>query len=101
MKLPESAAAEKSSTDRRAILEILSDVGGRYHDERIANLLNSLGVIIARDEVVGHLQWMNDQHLAFCEKLGHLWVVQVLPAGRDVAAGRKIVDGVSPFKFFE
>ena len=101
IKLPANDQAEKAAADRRAILELLSDAGGTFNDARIVRLLNDLGYVIAHDEAVSHFLWLSEQTLVVSADLGSMWVAHATRAGRDVAEGRKIVEGVSAHKAFE
>lgn len=79
---------------RRAILDLLTDVGGEINDDRLTMLLTQLGHRIARRDVRAALAWLGAQQLAAVEPLDQFTVGRVTGDGRDVAEGRLVVDGV-------
>lgn len=83
---------------RRAILDLLADIGGEHNDETIAILLAELGHRVARSVVAEQLAWLAERKLVHAEKLGPYMAARALPDGRDVAAGRLVIDGVRPHK---
>ena len=83
---------------RRAILDLLTDVGGEHNDDVLATLLTELGHRVARRDVVTELAWLSEQRLIATDPLGPYVVARVLPDGRDVAEGRLVIDGVRRFK---
>jgi hypothetical protein len=83
---------------RRAILDLLSDIGGEHNHADLALLLNELGHRVARRDVAEQLAWLGDRGLVVCETIGTFEVGRILSDGRDVADGLRIVDGVSKFK---
>jgi hypothetical protein len=84
---------------RRAILDLLEDIGGEQNDEVLAILLNGLGHRVARRDVAECLVWLSAvRELVKLEELGPYFVASILPDGRDVASGRLSIDGVSRHK---
>ena len=87
---------------RRAILDLLNDVGGEHNDDVLAQLLAQLGHRVARRDVAEQLRWLAQEddggRLIAIEELGPYLVARILSDGRDVAAGRLIVEGISKFK---
>jgi len=83
---------------RRAILDLLDQIGGEHNDDVIARMLAGLGHRIARREVREQLLWLKGQGLVSAEEIGPFLVARVLPDGRDVAAGSLAIDGVSRHK---
>lgn len=83
---------------RRAILDLLNEIGGEHNDEVIARWLTGVGHRIARREVRQQLAWLEQQKLLSAEEIGPYLVVRVLPDGRDVADGLMTIDGVSRHK---
>jgi hypothetical protein len=84
---------------RRAILDLLEDVGGEQNDEVLALLLNGLGHRVARRDVADQISWMAANHkLVSFEELGPYIVTRILADGRDVATGRLVIEGISRHK---
>jgi len=86
---------------RRAILDLLFDVGGEHNDDTLTMLLCQLGHRVARRDVAEQLRWLardDGGKLIEVEELGPYLVARILADGRDVAEGRLIVEGVSKFK---
>jgi hypothetical protein len=83
---------------RRAILDLLEDIGGEHNDQELQLLLNSLGHRLSRGNVAATILWLQDAGLVKAEVLGPFSVCSILPAGRDVAQGLETVDGVSRHK---
>lgn len=83
---------------RRAILDLLADIGGEHNHETLAVLLNELGHRVARRDVAEQLAWLDGQGLVIRETVGAFDVVRILSDGRDCAAGRYTVAGVSIYK---
>ena len=85
-------------TVRRAILDLVDDVGGEINDEVLALLLAELGQRVARSDVRSELQWLADAGLLKVEAVGSFLVASSTGDGRDLAAGKLRRDGVSPHK---
>jgi hypothetical protein len=84
---------------RRAIVDLLFDVGGEHNDDTLTLLLAQLGHRVARRDVAEQLEWLaNEAQLIRLEDLGPYKVARILADGRDVAEGRLLVEGVSRFK---
>lgn len=80
---------------RRAILDLLTDVGGEHNHEVIALMLDQLGHRVARRDVAEQLKWLAGERLVEIEEMQPYLVARVLPDGRDVSAGRLTIAGVS------
>ena len=83
---------------RRALLDLMNDVGGEHNEDTLAMLLNGLGHRVARRDVREQLAWLGEQRLVHVEELGPYLVSRILADGRDAAEGRLTLDGVSRFK---
>ena len=83
---------------RRAILDLMFDIGGEHNHETLTELLNSLGHRVARTDVAFELGWLEQAGLVACDHVAPFVIARVLSDGRDVAQGRTKFVGVSPFK---
>lgn len=83
---------------RRAILDLLDDIGGEQNDEVLALMLNQLGHRVARRDVAHCLTFLQEAGMVKAEELGPYIVCSILPDGRDAAAGRLKIDGISHHK---
>lgn len=83
---------------RRALLDLLNDVGGEHNEDTLSVLLNEMGHRVARRDIRAELAWLADKGLIRAEELGPYLVARILADGRDVADGRLRMDGVSRFK---
>lgn len=83
---------------RRAIVDLLTDVGGEHNDEVLQLLLVELGHRVARREVREEMLWLKAVGLIHAEEVGPLVVGRVTSDGRDVAEGRLVFEGVSKHK---
>lgn len=83
---------------RRAIVDLLADVGGEHNDDVLAVLLQRLGHPLARRDVREQLLWLGEQGLATIEQLGPYVVARATADARDLAAGRLSVTGVDRHK---
>lgn len=79
---------------RRAILDLLDHDGGAQNDDVITLMLAELGHRIARRDVAEQLHWLSQQGLVDAEEVGPYLVASTTSDGRDIAAGRLVVDGV-------
>ena len=79
---------------RRAILDLLNDIGGPQNDNVIALLLIELGHRIARRDVAEELRWLAGENLIQLEELGPFVVAEILPDGIDVSDGNLRLDGI-------
>lgn len=83
---------------RRAILDLLLDIGGEENDDVLAILLAELGHRVARIDVAAQLEWLALRNLVIIEQVGPFNVARSTHTGRDVAAGKLRVEGVSRHK---
>ncbi|HEU4958992.1 MAG TPA: hypothetical protein VFT56_01175 [Sphingomonas sp.] len=83
---------------RRAILDLLTEIGGEHNHDTLAMQLVALGHRVAACDVADQLRWLAGVDLVHAEDLGPYVVTRVLSKGRDVAAGMLTVDGVSRHK---
>lgn len=83
---------------RRAILDLLDDIGGEHNDDVLTIQLVAIGHRVARRDVAEQLRWLAGEKLIAAEELGPYTVGRILADGRDVAAGRLTVEGVSRHK---
>lgn len=79
---------------RRAILDLLDDIGGEQNDDVLALLLAQVGHRIARRDVAEQMRWLASENLIATEDLGPFLVGRILADGRDISQGRLVVDGV-------
>ena len=79
---------------RRAILDLLNDIGGEQNDDVLTLLLTQLGHRAARRDIGAQLDWLAERGLVAMETLGPFRVARILADGRDIAEGRLTVDGV-------
>lgn len=83
---------------RRAILDLLNDIGGEQNDDYIQILLRGLGHRLARRDIVEQLKWLAERGLVAVEVEGEYHVARILADGRDIANGNLKVEGVRPHK---
>lgn len=83
---------------RRAILDLLEDIGGEHNDQELQLLLNALGHRLSRANVAGTIHWLGEQGLVKVETVNPFVVCSITPAGRDIAQGLDTADGVSRHK---
>lgn len=83
---------------RRAILDLLYDVGGEQNDDYIEILLSGLGHRVARVDIVPELLWMAELGLIEVEKEGPYYIARILANGRAIAEGKLKIDGIRPHK---
>jgi hypothetical protein len=83
---------------RRAILDLLTEIGGEHNDDVVARWLVGVGHRVARREVRDQLRWLHLQDLVSLEEVGPYLVARVLADGRDVSNGLMTVDGISRHK---
>lgn len=79
---------------RRAILDLLNDIGGEQSDDYLVLLLSQLGHRVARRDIAAQLDWLAENGLIAVEELGPFKVARTLADGRDIAEGRLVVEGV-------
>lgn len=80
---------------RRAILDLLEEIGGEHNHDTLALQLRSLGHRVAARDVAEQLRWLAAAGLVKAEDLGPYTLARILLDGRDVATGQLVVDGVS------
>ena len=80
---------------RRAILDLLHDIGGEHSDQELTLLLNELGHRVARRDVASELRWLAEQQFITLEECKPLLVAEILPDGSDIAEGRLRDDNIS------
>lgn len=83
---------------RRAILDLILDVGGEINDDTVTILLNELGHRVGGPDVVGELRWLADRDLLKLQDYPATVVVSSTSAGRAAAAGTMTFEGVSRHK---
>jgi hypothetical protein len=83
---------------RRAILDLVDDVGGEINDDQVTILLNELGHRVGGPDVVTELRWLADRGLVKLQDYPALVVVSSTSAGRAAAAGTMRFEGVSRHK---
>lgn len=79
---------------RRALLELLADIGGPHNDEELKLLLRRFGHRPSGRDVRADLQFLAGEDLVRVEALGDFLVAEITSDGRDAAAGDLQVDGV-------
>lgn len=83
---------------RRAILDLILDVGGEINDDTVTILLNELGHRVGGPDVVEELRWLAGYDLLKLQEYPALTVVSSTSAGRAAAAGTMTFKGVSRHK---
>lgn len=83
---------------RRAILDLLEDIGGEHNDQELQLLLNSLGHRLSRASVGETIHWLAAQGLLTADSVGPFTVCAITPAGRDIAQGLDTTEGISRHK---
>jgi hypothetical protein len=79
---------------RRAILDLLNDIGGQQSDDVIARLLGNLGHRVARRDVTEELAWLSQGGLVELEEVGPFTCGEITPDGIDVSDGKLYLAGV-------
>lgn len=79
---------------RRAIIDLLAEIGGEHNDHHLATLLAEVGHRVARRDVADELRWLAGQGLIRVEDVDPYVLAEILPDGEDVAASRLIVEGI-------
>lgn len=79
---------------RRAILDLLTDIGGEQNEDYLSLMLTALGHPIARRDVLAEMKWLGEQGLLAVEEMEPFHVARILADGRDVANGKLVVEGV-------
>jgi hypothetical protein len=91
--------AERYREERRLVLlRCLSDrLGFRANTSNLHTMLQALGVMASRDDVVTDLAWLRDQGLVRLEQIEEvpdLHIAAITKRGHDVALGHAAVPGV-------
>lgn len=81
---------------RRAILDLLNDVGGEENDDVLTILLTQLGHRFPRPAVREQMLWLasHEMKLVEAQECGPYTVASMLPNGIEVAEGRLKLDGI-------
>jgi len=81
---------------RRAILDLINDVGGEENDDVLTIMLTGLGHRFPRPAVAEQMRWLADHGMKLLEitDVGSYVVAAILPNGREVAEGRLKLDGI-------
>lgn len=79
---------------RRAIIDLLAEIGGEHNDHHLATLLAEVGHRVARRDVAEELRWLANKGFVRVEEVPRYLLAEILPDGEDVAASRLIVDGI-------
>lgn len=79
---------------RRAIIDLLAQIGGEHNDHHLATLLAEVGHRVARRDVADELRWLAQEGLIRVEAVEPYVLAEILPDGEDVAASRLIVEGI-------
>lgn len=88
-------AAVQDAHLRLAVLRLLEGAPGyQANDSVIASAIGSLGFTCTRDQLRGHLVWLEELRLVRLADLGALKVAELTERGADVAAGRSTIAGV-------
>ena len=80
---------------RRAILDLLEEIGGEHNHDTLTLQLRGLGHRVAARDVAEQLVWLGNCGLVKTEVLGPYTVARILADGRDVATGQLAFEGVS------
>lgn len=80
---------------RLALLRALADLPGRAGNESIlADLLDSVGLPLSRDQIKTGLTWLAEQGLVALRVPAGFHVAELTPRGLEAATGRVPVPGV-------
>ncbi|MBZ6377356.1 hypothetical protein B5C34_05340 [Pacificimonas flava] len=79
---------------RRAILELLADIGGRHNDAELKLLLQPMGHRVSGREIRADLQQLCDERLVALEAVGGYLIAEITEDGRDCAEGNLVAPGV-------
>jgi hypothetical protein len=65
------------------------------NDSIMHQAVNAMGLACSRDQLRGHLTWLEEQRLVTCQAVATALVVATLTErGSDVANGRSVIPGV-------
>lgn len=81
---------------RRAILDLINDVGGEENDDVLTIMLTGLGHRFPRPAVTEQMRWLADHDMRLLEitEFGPYTVASILPNGIEVAEGRLKLNGI-------
>lgn len=79
---------------RRAIIDLLAEIGGEHNDHHLATLLAEVGHRVARRDVAEELRWLANEGFVRIEDVPPYLLAEIQPDGEDVAASRLIVNGI-------
>ena len=83
---------------RRAILDLLTDIGGDHNHEELTLLLRNLGHRVSFSSVAGELHTLGEWGFLRAQNVGAYTVASITPDGRDIADGMMVHEGISKFK---
>ena len=97
MSLATDLAAVHDGHIRLAILRLLDDQANYCaNDSVLHDAVNALGLACTRDQVRGHIAWLQEQRLVTTlEPAPGLIVATLTEGGGDVAKGRSIRKGIA------
>lgn len=81
---------------RRAILDLINDVGGEENDDVLTIMLTGLGHRFPRPAVADQMRWLATHEMGLLEiaDVGPFVVASIRPNGIEVAEGRLKLDGI-------
>lgn len=81
---------------RRAILDLINDVGGEENDDVLTIMLTELGHRFPRPAVAEQMCWLaaHEMRLLEVSEVGPFVVASILPNGIETAEGRLKLDGI-------
>lgn len=81
---------------RRAILDLVHDIGGEENDDVLTIMLTGLGHRFPRPAVAEQMRWLaaHDMRLIEVTEVGPYVLASILPNGIEVAEGRLKLDGI-------
>lgn len=81
---------------RRAILDLINDVGGEENDDVLTIILSGLGHRFPRPAVAQQMRWLAEHEMRLLQvaEVGPYVVASILPNGIEVAEGRLKLDGI-------
>lgn len=85
-------------TIRRALLDLIEDIGGENNHQALSAHLAQLGHRVGGSDVAGELKWLAGKGLVKLEEVGPYLVARSTSDGRDVANNLLTYVDVSPHK---
>lgn len=81
---------------RRAILDLINDVGGEENDDVLTIMLTGLGHRFPRPAVAEQMRWLalHPMNLLEVSDVGSYVVASILPNGIETAEGRLKLEGI-------